>query len=213
MEELNSISLLEAHSFPDKQAQKSLLLCLPGGGTGYLYPIAYPPSRTILSLPRKFYYVVADIGYGAYLILQHLTVVPDNWVTERVFEKQTLRDFIQCCINGLLPDGSALSTGTADSSVFPSASGAFKYNWSGPQSNFFGSSPMATVFGILGRISSGDISMNTTSLQVCDAALNNIKASIMSGEDFINADKFYKRNTKQKVSYLTNAVTTFSYVR
>ncbi|KZF20249.1 glycoside hydrolase family 18 protein [Xylona heveae TC161] len=206
---------LEARSLLAKRTLdkgSKLKFCSPGQPDIYMYPQTYSGYRTIARLANKGWITIAKPAICGAIGVASLLTQPNNedFVTEHVFEKQSLRNAIQYMTNGKLPGGGALSAGKAAVTGVFDATGAFFSNWPSALTPSFGDTPQATAFGALGH---AQAPADYANLQVCDADLNAIKERIVAGITFLSSDKWKAFGELEKVSYLSDVIDTFSYMR
>ncbi|KAA8896314.1 chitinase [Sphaerosporella brunnea] len=118
-----------------------------------------------------------------------------NWVTEHVYELQSVKSYVQSLIDGVLPGGGAVSQGTAPFSIFD-ASGAFKQTWTSlgvTAPSVGGSTPMESMYSVLGT------SSNWNNLQILSSDINGIKALVWAGKQAIGDGNFKTLNPLQKI--------------
>lgn len=92
-----------------------LAFCAPGQPTTYMYPQTYSGYKTIARLANKGWITIAKPAIcGAVGVASYLTQPANtDFVTEHVFEKQSLRNYIEYMTKGSLPGGGILSAGKA----------------------------------------------------------------------------------------------------
>lgn len=195
---------------PDKRAP--LKFCPSGLQGRSELPSTYSPVG-VLAGPRKYIVVSNNLVCGIAQIATSATKVPGvRFVVEHVFEKQSLRNYLQYMSLGKLPGGGTLSKGAATVAGVFDAAGSFFSDWvsSAPS---YGKRPWDTAFGNLGHTKDGNVAANIDNLQICPRNLNAIKALFWAGKRMVDSDAFNKLSAKDKVTYLTDIVNTFSYMR
>ncbi|QIW94573.1 hypothetical protein AMS68_000091 [Peltaster fructicola] len=192
-----------------------LKFCAPGEPPRFDYPATYSGYRTIARLTGKGWITVAKpLICGAIGVAITATQpTGEEFVTEHVFEKQSLRNYIQLMMNGKLPGGGTLSKGAAAVKGVFDNSGSFFSSWPKNFAQGFGDRPWDTIFGALGHTNDGSAAANVDNLQVCDRALNAIKEHITSGKQLIDPTTFNGYGELQKVSFLSDVVDTFQYMQ
>ena len=213
-EGLESSAILGTRSLvrrtPDTGA--ALKFCAPGQPNTVILPQTYSGFRTVAKIAGKGWITIAKPAIcGAIGVASFLTQ-PANikFVTEHVFEKQSLRNIIEYMMAGQLPGGGQLTAGRAVVTGIFDLTGIYFSDWPTNLQQTFGSSPMDTSFGALGHAQSP---ANYDNLQVCDADLNAIKARITAGIAFISTGEWNSYGDEQKVSYLSDVIDTFSYMQ
>lgn len=207
-------SMLATRNLVKRTRDKSAAMkfCAPGQAPIQMIPQTYSGFRTIARLAGKGWITIAKpticgaIGVAAFLTQPSNT----NFVTEHVFEKQTLRNIFEYMVEGKLPGGGTLAAGTAVFNGVFDPTGAFFTNWPQNLQQSFGAVPLDTFFGALGH---AEAPANYDNLQVCDADLNAIKARITAGSAFISTALWNQYGDQQKIDYLTDVIDTFSYMK
>jgi hypothetical protein len=195
---------------PDKSA--ALQFCAKGQPAITQYPQTYSGYRTVARLANRGWITIAKPAIcGAIGVAAFLTE-PANvaFVTEHVFEKQSLRNYIEFMTQGVLPGGAKLKAGTAVVKGIFDARGAFFSQWPAGSQPSFGGNPWDSAFGCLGH---AQAPANYDNLQVCDRDLNAIKARIAAGVQFLAPAGWDAYGELQKVSYLADVIDTFSYMQ
>ena len=213
-EDSNSSTMLETRSVFKRVQDKgaALRFCAPGEPSTVVLPQAYSGFRTIAKIAGKGWISIAKpIICGAIGVASFPTQPANtNFVTEHVFEKQTLRNIIEYMMAGQLPGGGQITAGQALVKGIFDQTGIYFSSWPANLQQSFGSTPMDTSFGALGHAQSP---ANYDNLQVCDADLNAIKARITAGIAFISTGEWSSYGNEQKVSYLSDVIDTFSYMQ
>ena len=189
-----------------------LKFCAPGVPPTVIYPQTYSGFRTIAKLANKGWIAVAKPAICGVIGVASFATQPSNtnFVTEHVYEKQSLRNVLQYMTNGALPGGGTLTAGKAVVAGVFDATGAYFSSWPANLQQSFGGTPMDTSFGILGH---AEAPANYDNLQVCDADLNAIKARITAGFAFLSTGEWGTYGDQQKVNYLSDLIDTFSYMK
>ncbi len=190
----------------------ALRFCAPGQPNTVILPQAYSGYRTVAKILGKGWITIAKPAICGAIGVASFATQPanTNFVTEHVFEKQTLRNIIQYMMNGELPGGGQLTAGKALVQGIFDTTGIYFSSWPTNLQQSFGSSPVETSFGTLGHAQSPP---NYDNLQVCDADLNAIKARISAGFAFLSTGEWNNFGNEQKVSYLSDVIDTFSYIK
>ena len=206
--------MLEARSLVRRTSDKgaALKFCAPGQPATVILPQTYSGFRTVAKIAGKGWITIAKPAIcGAIGVTSFLTQPANTkFVTEHVFEKQTLRNIIEYMMAGQVPGGGQLSAGQALVKGIFDQTGIYFSNWPANLQQSFGSTPEDTSFGTLGHAQSP---ANYDNLQVCDADLNAIKARITAGIAFISTGEWSSYGDEQKVSYLSDVIDTFSYMQ
>lgn len=113
----HTLASREAHFLSKRTLDTSaaLAFCAPGQPTTYMYPQTYSGYKTIARLANKGWITIAKpaicgaVGVASYLAQPANT----DFVTEHVFEKQSLRNYIEYMTKGALPGGGVLTAGKA----------------------------------------------------------------------------------------------------
>ena len=213
-EGMDSSVILGARGLVRRTSDKGagLKFCAPGQPNTVILPQTYSGFRTIAKLSGKGWITIAKpaicgaIGVASFATQPAFT----KFVTEHVFEKQTLRNILQYMMNGELPGGGQLTAGKALVQGIFDATGIYFSPWPTNLQQSFGSSPVETSFGALGHAQSP---ANYDNLQVCDADLNAIKARISACFAFLSTGEWSLFGDEQKVSYLSDVIDTFSYMK
>ncbi|MCJ1395962.1 hypothetical protein MMC18_008848 [Xylographa bjoerkii] len=189
-----------------------LKFCAPGQASIQMLPQTYSGYRTIAKIASKGWITIAKPAIcGAIGVASFLTQPANtNFVTEHVFEKQSLRNYIQYMTMGQLPGGGTLTAGKAIVTGVFDATGAYFDSWPATLQQSFGSTPLDTSFGTLGHAESP---VNYDNLQVCDADLNAIKARITAGISFLSTGEWAQYGDQQQVDYLSDVIDVFSYMQ
>jgi hypothetical protein len=190
----------------------ALKFCAKGVPATQHYPQTYSGYRTIAKLANRGWITIAKPGICGAIGVFAFTTQPANtdFVTEHVFEKQSLRDYIQYMTQGLLPGGQTLKAGAAVVSGIFDQTGSFFASWPSGTVPSFGANPWDSAFGCLGH---SEAPANNDNLQVCDADLNAIKARIARGIQFADLSSWQKYGNQEKVDYLADVIDTFSYMK
>ncbi|KAJ5735165.1 glycoside hydrolase family 18 protein [Penicillium malachiteum] len=203
----------EAHLLAKRTFDKSaaLAFCAPGQPTTYMYPQTYSGYKTIARLANKGWITIAKPAICGALGVTSFLTQPANtpFVTEHVFEKQTLRNAIQYMAKGTLPGGGALTAKAATVTGIFDATGIFFDDWPSTLTPSWGTSPVITAFGALGH---AQAPANYDNLQVCDADLNAIKAKITAAHAFIASTAFGNLGPLEQVAFLADVIDTFNYI-
>ena len=211
---LESSAILATRSLVRRTSDKGapLKFCAPGQPNTVILPQTYSGFRTIAKIAGKGWISIAKPAIcGAIGVASFLTQPANTkFVTEHVFEKQSLRNIIEYMMAGQLPGGGQLTAGKAAVAGIFDQTGIFFSDWPTNLQQSFGSSPVDTCFGALGHAQSP---ANYDNLQVCDADLNAIKARIAAGIAFISTGEWGTYGDEQKVSYLSDVIDTFSYMQ
>lgn len=209
----------ELHYLDKRTPDKSALLkyCIKNEPPTNIYPSTYSGFRTIAGLPGKgWIYIGKPLVCGAIGVVVNSKPSASvlEWVTEHVFEKQTLRNLIQLMSRGLRPDGKSLAAGIPTvKGVFDEATGILFKAWPANLKPAFGVTPMETLFGYLGHTKDGSgPPADVTNLQVVDAFLNAIKSKVTQYADFLGGD-YATKSPKQQVAFLADVVDAFNYVK
>ncbi|KAJ5113892.1 glycoside hydrolase family 18 protein [Penicillium angulare] len=212
----------EAHLLAKRTFDKgaALAFCAPGQPATYMYPQTYSGFRTIARLANKGWITIAKPAIcGAIGVTSFLTQPSNtNFVTEHVFEKQTLRNIIEYMMKGTLPGGGTLTAKAANVAGIFDATGIFFNDWPSTLSPSWGTSPVITAFGALGH---AQAPANYDNLQVCDADLNAIKAKhrcltstkITACHAFISSTAWANFGPLEQVAFLADVIDTFSYIK
>lgn len=132
------------------------------------------PSVKELSARLPFIGWAKPIGCALAGLAASATGIPGTmYVTEHVFELQSVKSFIQSMIDGVLPGGGLLSTGKVSFSFF-GIGGEFQSAWAslGITAPPVGTTPEQTIYSALGTTSSFD------NFQIFAAKLNGLKAIV-----------------------------------
>ena len=196
-----------------KDKKAALQWCAAGIQPSQQYPSTYSGFRTIARLANRGWITIAKPAICGAIGVAAFVNQPANteFVTEHVFEKQSLRDYMQYMTEGKLPGGAPLKAGAAVvKAIFDPNGGTFFSAWQGTAPSF-GSTPWDTAFGCLGH---AEAPANFDNLQVCDADLNAIKARIVKGLNFIDPKAGWGAlGNQQKVDYLSDVLDAFSYMK
>ncbi|KAJ6020330.1 glycoside hydrolase family 18 protein [Penicillium canescens] len=207
--EISNHTLLarEAHFLAKRTFDTSaaLAFCAPGQPTTYMYPQTYSGYKTVARLANKGWITIAKPAIcGAIGVASYLTQPANtNFVTEHVFEKQSLRNYIEYMMKGSLPGGGSLAAKAATVTGIFDATGIFFSSWPSTLTPSWGTSPMATAFGALGH---AEAPANYDNLQVCDADLNAIKAKVTACHAFISSTSWAAFGPLEQVSFLADVI-------
>lgn len=107
----------ELHGLDKRTFDNGALLkfCAAGAPQANIYPQTYSGYRTIAKLTNKGWVSIAKPAICGAIGVTSFATQPANtdFVTEHVFEKQSLRDYLQYMTQGVLPGGGALKAGKA----------------------------------------------------------------------------------------------------
>lgn len=209
----------ELHVFDKRTPDKKGLLkyCIQGEPQTSVYPSTYPGFRTLAAMPGKgWIYIGKPLLCGALGVIVGSSPSSSvaEWVAEHVFEKQSLRNFIQLMSRGVKVNGQALAAGVPKvKGVFDEATGILFQPWPANLKPAFGATPMETLFGYLGHTKDGSgPPADVTNLQVVDAFLNALKNLVTQYKDFLGAE-YANKSPKQQVEFLADVIDTFNYVK
>ncbi|KAI0391916.1 hypothetical protein F5Y17DRAFT_460415, partial [Xylariaceae sp. FL0594] len=178
--ELQLRSFLERRTRTGKQ-KDFLAYCL-NNQQGSLIPQTYSGYRTVAGLANKGWISVGKpLVCGAIGVVVNAARDPSvNYVTEHVFEKQTLRNILQYMGKGTLPGGGSISIGAVPQGILD-IGGLFFNLWPSTAGVSYGGTPMDTAFGALGHTANDGSPIDAGNLQVVDADINAIKAFVRDG--------------------------------
>lgn len=179
----DNLSDLELRNYLEKRTragqQKDWLAYCVNNQRGSLIPQTYSGYRTVAGLANKGW-----ISVGKPFVCGAVGVVVKtskdsgvSYVTEHVFEKQSLRNIIEFMSTGTLPGGGRISIGAVPQGVLD-IGGFFFRNWPSGAGVSYGGTPMDTAFGALGHTANDGSPLDTGNLQVVDADINAIKAFV-----------------------------------
>lgn len=211
----SGVHSLDARDLEKRTLDKgaALQFCAKGQTAITQYPQTYSGYRTVAKLANRGWITIAKPAICGAIGVAAFVTEPANvqFVTEHVFEKQSLRNYIQYMTEGVLPGGGAtLKAGTAIVTGIFDVGGSFFSQWPSGNQPSFGGNPWDSAFGCLGH---AEAPANYDNLQVCDRDLNAIKARIAAGVQFLAPDGWKKYGELQQVSYLADVIDTFSYMQ
>ncbi|RMD42700.1 hypothetical protein DV735_g2390, partial [Chaetothyriales sp. CBS 134920] len=208
----------ELHFLSKRTANKGRLLeyCIQNEPRTNIYTSTYSGFRTIAGLPGKgWIYIGKPLLCGALGVVVGSSPSSSvaSWVTEHVFEMQSLRNSIELMSLGVDANGNSLSAGVPIvKGIFDESTGILFQPWPSNLKPAFGNTPMETLFGYLGHTKDGNSPADVTNLQVVDAFLNGIKTRVAQYKDFLGRD-FPGKSPKQQVEFLADVIDTFNYLK